>query len=61
VPDSVIPNLTRLEQRELLDDLNYLNTSEIKRFCVRTQFRTLSPSKLRTVGADALEKMTARA
>jgi len=33
VPRSLISNLTRSEQRKLLDDLNYLNTSEIKRFC----------------------------
>ena len=33
MPRSLISNLTRSEQRELLDDLNYLNTSEIKRFC----------------------------
>src|SRR5215469_12863068 len=33
MPRSLISNLTRSEQRKLLDDLNYLNTSEIKRFC----------------------------
>lgn len=33
MPRSLISNLTRPEQRELLDDLNYLNTSEIKRLC----------------------------
>jgi len=33
VPSSFISKLTRSEQRKLLDDLNYLNTSEIKRFC----------------------------
>jgi hypothetical protein len=30
---SLISNLTENEQRELLDDLNYLNTAEIKSFC----------------------------
>jgi len=33
VPRSLISQLTRAEQRELLDDLNYLNTAEIKAFC----------------------------
>jgi hypothetical protein len=33
VPRSLISHLSRAEQRELLDDLNYLNTSEIKSFC----------------------------
>ena len=33
MPRSLISNLTQPEQRELLDDLNYLSTSEIKRFC----------------------------
>lgn len=33
MPRSLISHLTRAEQRELLDDLNYLNTSEIKSFC----------------------------
>lgn len=33
MPHSLISHLARAEQRELLDDLNYLNTSEIKRFC----------------------------
>lgn len=33
MPHSLISYLTQSEQRELLDDLNYLNTSEIKRFC----------------------------
>ena len=33
MPRSLISNLTQPEQRELLDDLNYLLTSEIKRFC----------------------------
>ena len=30
---SLISGLTRTEQRELLQDLNYLNTGEIKEFC----------------------------
>jgi hypothetical protein len=33
VPRSLISHLTRAEQRELLDDLNYLNMAEIKSFC----------------------------
>ena len=33
MPRSLISRLTRSERWELLDDLNYLNTSEIKRFC----------------------------
>jgi hypothetical protein len=33
VPRSLISHLTRPEQQELLDDLNYLNTAEIKAFC----------------------------
>jgi hypothetical protein len=33
VPRSLISKLTQPGQRELLDDLNYLSTSEIKRFC----------------------------
>ncbi len=33
MPRSLISHLTRAEQRELLEDLNYLNTSEIKAFC----------------------------
>jgi hypothetical protein len=30
---SLISNLSKREQQELLDDLNYLNTAEIKSFC----------------------------
>jgi hypothetical protein len=30
---ALISDLTKSEQRKLLDDLNYLNTSEIKAFC----------------------------
>jgi len=33
VQRSLISHLTRAGQRELLDDLNYLNTAEIKAFC----------------------------
>src|SRR5215467_7649561 len=33
VPRSLISHLTRAGQQELLDDLNYLNTAEIKAFC----------------------------
>jgi hypothetical protein len=33
VPRSLISHLARTEQRELLADLNYLNTAEIKAFC----------------------------
>ncbi len=33
VPHSLISHLSRTEQRELLDDLNYLNTTEVKAFC----------------------------
>lgn len=33
MPRSLISNLTQSERRQLLDDLNYLSTSEIKRFC----------------------------
>jgi hypothetical protein len=35
VPRSLISHLTRAEQQQLLDDLNYLNTAEIKAFCKR--------------------------
>jgi hypothetical protein len=33
VPRSLISHLSRAGQQELLDDLNYLNTAEIKAFC----------------------------
>jgi hypothetical protein len=33
VPRSLVPQVTKNEQQELLDDLNYLNTAEIKSFC----------------------------
>jgi hypothetical protein len=33
VPYSLISHLSKKEQQELLDDLNYLNTAEIKAFC----------------------------
>jgi hypothetical protein len=33
MPRSLISHLTRAERQELLDDLNYLNTAEIKAFC----------------------------
>ena len=32
---SLISGLSKKEQRELLQDLNYLNTGEIKKFCER--------------------------
>jgi hypothetical protein len=35
MPASPISKLPEKEQRELLDDLNYLNTAEIKSFCKR--------------------------
>jgi hypothetical protein len=32
---SLLANLTKIERRDLLEDLNYLNTGEIKGFCKR--------------------------
>lgn len=58
MPRSLISNLTRSEQRKLLDDLNYLNTSEIKRFCKKhsipyaISFETLDGRRRRTAEDD---------
>jgi len=58
VPSSFISKLTRSEQRKLLEDLNYLNTSEIKRFCKKhsipyaISFETLDGRRRRTAEDD---------
>jgi hypothetical protein len=66
VPRSLISNLTRSEQRKLLDDLNYLNTSEIKRFCKKhsipyaISFETLDGRRRRTAEDDRKGVMLGR-
>lgn len=66
MPRSLISNLTRSEQRKLLDDLNYLNTSEIKRFCKKhsipyaISFETLDGRRRRTAEDDRKGVMLGR-
>jgi hypothetical protein len=66
VPRSLISNLTQSEQRKLLDDLNYLNTSEIKRFCKKhsipyaISFETLDGRRRRTAEDDRKGVMLGR-
>lgn len=54
MPHSLISRLTRAGQRELLDDLNYLNTSEIKSFCKKHAI----PYGIAVVTADGRRKRT---
>ena len=66
MPRSLISNLTRSEQRKLLADLNYLNTSEIKRFCKKhsipyaISFETLDGRRRRTAEDDRKGVMLGR-
>jgi len=66
MPRSLISNLTRSEQRKLLDDLNYLNTSEIRRFCKKhsipyaISFETLDGRRRRTAEDDRKGVMLGR-
>ena len=66
MPRSLISNLTQSEQRKLLDDLNYLNTSEIKRFCKKhsipyaISFETLDGRRRRTAEDDRKGVMLGR-
>jgi hypothetical protein len=51
---SPISQLTKNEQRELLDDLNYLNLAEIKQFCRRHSI----PFKIAVETKDGARKTT---
>ena len=54
MPRSLISHLTRPEQNELLDDLNYLNTAEIKAFCKKHGI----PYEILVATADGARKKT---